>query len=687
MNKLKFFIHLLLLLTTPTLLIYPQEEPISLHNQQDISSTLTYDEIVNLLHEIESGELENRCSFEEFEKIKHFLAFLAKEGALSDSLFLEEDIDELLEENWEVIPCKTWVHKQCKHTRKFIKKHKKEILIGAAVVVAVAVVVVAVAAVSTTAASAAVASAGAMASSDSEKKGSSSSPKTETPIAPTLKAEIDNQIEIVKENIVREQFFQPTLNSNEMLSLEENGRAIGSIIAHETFSLIEHKLPYQPGLSQEIQEIKITYPFFASQGDRGHLEIDQRFSTNYTHFFSPNNTVNFNTLYHARAENALDHGYHEQAILDFGKVIAANPTNPLPYLERGAAYFSLKDYDRSLEDYHNFVSQTKTTQPLSIPDFSYGFAKGLPKGIYDSGSGLFLFASDLIQHPINTGAQMWDALTLLSNLAKTEQWDTLSEALAPEVHQLVKEWDSLPSDKKGELTGYAFGKYGADILLPGAIAKAVSKGLKGGQELAIIYKSLQTAEQSLVLESAANIGNGAKIAEVIEASQKTIALGDELGFSTTEMAHLKQAGQLEGTISHAFENVAHNPTLQDSFQLFGRAQNFLKSYKGFMPEEQCRELIHQAGIQTFPRPIGVPENFRTKLSGKGAGMKYVHPENEETYIRIMPGKPHSPFPYQQKPYVIQMKDGKAFDKYGNIVLQNAPEAHIPFEEFIYRFSS
>lgn len=61
----------------------------------------------------------------------------------------------------------------------------------------------------------------------------------------------------------------------------------------------------------------------------------------------------------------------------------------------------------------------------------------------------------------------------------------------------------------------------------------------------------------------------------------------------------------------------------------------------------------------------------------------MHPTNEQTYFRIMPGKPHSPFPYQQKPYVIQMKDGNNIDKFGNIVGKKAPEAHIPLEEFYF----
>jgi len=50
----------------------------------------------------------------------------------------------------------------------------------------------------------------------------------------------------------------------------------------------------------------------------------------------------------------------------------------------------------------------------------------------------------------------------------------------------------------------------------------------------------------------------------------------------------------------------------------------------------------------------------------------------------MPGKPHSPNPCQQKPYVIQKTDRGALDKAGKHVSPKAPEAHIPLEEFIYR---
>ena len=73
------------------------------------------------------------------------------------------------------------------------------------------------------------------------------------------------------------------------------------------------------------------------------------------------------------------------------------------------------------------------------------------------------------------------------------------------------------------------------------------------------------------------------------------------------------------------------------------------------------------------------------ITDKGAGMEYVHPTNPHIRIRVMPGKPHSPNPSQQKPYITQKIDGgMPLDKTGMRVPSDAPEAHILFEEFVYR---
>jgi hypothetical protein len=72
------------------------------------------------------------------------------------------------------------------------------------------------------------------------------------------------------------------------------------------------------------------------------------------------------------------------------------------------------------------------------------------------------------------------------------------------------------------------------------------------------------------------------------------------------------------------------------------------------------------------------------ITDRGAGIEYVHPINPHIRVRVMPGKLHSPNPYQQKPYAIQQIDRGALDKAGKYISRDSPEAHIPIEEFIYR---
>ena len=468
---------------------------------------------------------------------------------------------------------------------------------------------------------------------------------------------------------------------------------LGPLFAHDSFNHLNHHLSNYPQFSEEVQSIASQLEFSLPPGatnnpvDFGHNEIDRRFASQSGPMFSdPAKEMNFNALsYQMRGEAARFHGYQAQAVADFTKAININPTDPTPYLQRSASYFDMGQYNKSIQDFNHFASQVQKTSekiPLSTPEFTLGFAKGLPKGIYESGKGIILFLGDLITHPIHTSTQMYDALRALARLAHDDEWELIGEVLSPEIHQLITQWDTLPSDKRGELAGYALGKHGADIAAPGAIAKIASKSAKSAGELAAVLKNLQKAERTLVLETAAGVGNTAKVGEIISNGRKTALLGEELGFTAKEMGQLKQIGKLEAALTETYEHLSL--PMQESIKLFDKAQEALKPYKGFMPETRVRELIHQTGIKTFSRPKGIPENFKIRLSDRGAGMEYVHPKNNHLRIRVMPGKPHSPFLYQQKPYVVQMKEGKALDKFGNKVAKNSPKAHIPLDEFVYR---
>ena len=103
-----------------------------------------------------------------------------------------------------------------------------------------------------------------------------------------------------------------------------------------------------------------------------------------------------------------------------------------------------------------------------------------------------------------------------------------------------------------------------------------------------------------------------------------------------------------------------------------------------MSEAKAKKLIEKAGFKTFSRPKGIPENYNVVLSDKGCGIKYVHPTDKGTFVRVMPGKPHSPYPSQRKPYVSELKQGNAIDRFGNRLNSSSEiDAHIPLAKYKY----
>lgn len=58
------------------------------------------------------------------------------------------------------------------------------------------------------------------------------------------------------------------------------------------------------------------------------------------------------------------------------------------------------------------------------------------------------------------------------------------------------------------------------------------------------------------------------------------------------------------------------------------------------------------------RPLGIPRDWRMVQSDKGGGTTYINPNNEHDRVRVMPGNPDSPYPNQQRPYVIDRNWGR-----------------------------
>lgn len=115
-------------------------------------------------------------------------------------------------------------------------------------------------------------------------------------------------------------------------------------------------------------------------------------------------------------------------------------------------------------------------------------------------------------------------------------------------------------------------------------------------------------------------------------------------------------------------------------------------YKAFrnqhLSEHQIRQVLHQAGIKTYPRPKGIPKNWETTLSEKGGGIRYQDKVTGKdgltkikTEVRVMPENPDSKWPSQRNAYVKHQTNGRYLDEYGRVVPQDSPEAHIPLKKY------
>jgi len=87
------------------------------------------------------------------------------------------------------------------------------------------------------------------------------------------------------------------------------------------------------------------------------------------------------------------------------------------------------------------------------------------------------------------------------------------------------------------------------------------------------------------------------------------------------------------------------------------------------------------------RPPGIPDNWVTRPTNKNGGMQYINPDNPNDRVRVMPGNPDSPNPWQQNPYVVD-QNGSFLDVNGNAIGGTNPggsqEAHIPYQNYKFR---
>ena len=533
LTKSKIFIKVLILFNILTISVYPQnnipklEIQSSFDLEMDVLSQLytedhlpSFDAIIRLIEEMEDGTLAKLLSTKEYNKISFFIASFAKEGinpnaSEEEIKDLENDIYELLNidkniihsnvsfdaENYSIFPavsyknadtylCKSWVSKQFNHTGKFIKKHKTAVIITAVVIVAAIAVVATVAATTVAAVGAAGAlNSGCKTSNNIENKAQENNNACDQTFKDMLFSE---QFENCKNELFKNDLLKFYVK-DEYFSIESS-KILGSNLAYNALN--------DPNIKNYFENNFVDFKY-----------VDKMFAP-YENFynFDPNKTLPEN-VYSQIGQLALKEEYFDIAIDNFDKLIEINPKNSDAYLQKAFTHYENGDLEKSIEDfniYATIIEDKPITNYLSNSvDFVSGFRSGLFEGGIDSGKQLALFAANTITHPVDTTVGIYQAFSSLANLAVSQEWKTLSQVIAPEICDIIKNWNDLSPNEKGRQSGYILGKYGADILLPGAVAKGISKGVKSAEELINIVKNLERAEQVLALEAVA--ANGTKV--------------------------------------------------------------------------------------------------------------------------------------------------------------------------------
>lgn len=326
MTRLLF--RLLTFLLVPSVALYSIDTPAVTIQIQSVNGAnlplpndylFSYDDILDLIEELEEGNLERRCTAGELSRINQLLACLARAGILPDasSQELERDIEDLLTDSHEnafsraptthysyvltpaflsghseILLCKKgWFHKTWDQSKKFVKKHKKAILIGIAVVAVAAIAVYAVSAMAATATS-----------SNSDKKDVQKT-NSELPETISVQEVVEENVSSFKEIAVEDNLFKTSQNDP---LFGEKSREVISYLAHEVLDGVGSLSGVVPECLEEVKDlISALFPkgfIFPDDNllisgtpkgnwdsliDSGHEKIDQIFSTDHAQSYTP----------------------------------------------------------------------------------------------------------------------------------------------------------------------------------------------------------------------------------------------------------------------------------------------------------------------------------------------------------------------------------------------------------------
>ena len=272
---------------------------------------------------------------------------------------------------------------------------------------------------------------------------------------------------------------------------------------------------------------------------------------------------------------------HSEAISYLTAAIQKDPANLEAYQERLHAHFEMGNLDLAIADYNklrqleaqkkellfdHFGSVVKSdsdqidyivnSNPKRMIDYSGGFCVGISNGggvavvefvpsTFSCCKGILHGLWSFACSPVDVSKDLINASYELVEFIKDNTARECLEMVVPELKELCINWDTLSDYERGNKTGYIIGKYGVDILAPGAALKGIKK-----------YRQLKRINSMFTVECC--VASEANKAKIIEASTKHASIRSTLTESVKKGKIVSQNPNVAAHIlqkKHAWERV------------------------------------------------------------------------------------------------------------------------------------
>lgn len=316
-----------------------------------------------------------------------------------------------------------------------------------------------------------------------------------------------------------------------------------------------------------------------------------------------------------------DYLLHSLAVESLNEVIRLNPNEINAYIERAHAYFELNQLDLAIQDYQKAKQLNNVLPPLMglinstsyhlnskdfngysvsfdgeilLPkgglDYSTGFCVGAAKGggvslvefVPSTFSccrgilhGLWSFACS----PVDVSKDVINTSYVLVEYLKSHTAKETLLVVVPEMKDLLEQWDNISDYDRGEKIGYIIGKYGVDILAPGAALSGVKKfrQFKRANTMLTLECSIASQEKKAKL-----LNQSAKHAAARQTAANAVKSGKIIPRNPNVIPHVMQK-------KHEWERVVKlTGNQQEDFVVVAR---FLEENKVMNPKYLVKETV------------------------------------------------------------------------------------------------